>query len=153
MITRSGEVRMLSGKSPEARRRIVIYRLLSSHLVRRANRLASRALAWARTLQLEIRSFYFHIREVHRKDLVGRFGMGPACLSCQHRGTQYRCKATQAGIRHMQQLYNLHPWLSYSDSSLLLEGWSLAFQLMPDSLDCGNSSDLVGAVSLSSSGE
>jgi hypothetical protein len=137
---RAGEVTMVLGIEKSLRKRTV-HRLLSIHLVQHANRRVARARAWARTLLLEIRSLRFRIRDIREKDLVCRYEMGPACQSCQQQGTPQRCKGTHAYIRHMQQLRNLHAWLSYSDMNLLLDGWRLAF-LAPDSWDCGISSDL-----------
>ena len=148
---RVGEVRLLAGKLPGARSHIGVRRLLSSRLARRVHRLVSRGRALVRTYRLEIGSLLARIQYIRRKDLVGRYEMGPACLSCLKRGTPQRCRETQAYIQHMQQLHSLHPWLSYSDSNLLLEGWVLVFQSRLDSLDCGMASDLGVAESLGDS--
>ena len=139
---RAGEATLLLGKQPDAHRHIAMRRLLSSRLVRLVHRRASRVQAWVRTYRLEIGSLLARIRYIQKKDLVGRYEMGPACLSCRKRGMPQRCKETQAYIQYMQQLHSLHPWLSYSDSNLLLEGWVLVLQSRLSSLDCGMAGDL-----------
>lgn len=129
------DARLLVGRPRGSRTRILLCSL-STPSIRAVQRSALGALAWVHTIRLEIRSIYFRIQEIRAKHLVDRYGTGPACRSCQSRGTPQLCRGVHACIRHMQSLRTLHPWLSYSDSNLVLEGWDLAFQLMPDSLDC-----------------
>jgi hypothetical protein len=145
---RAGEVVLLLSAKQPARKRTSLFRLLANFSTRLGFHRRLHAKVWAQTLLLEMRSLYFRIRDMRERDLVDRYEMGPACASCQQRGTQYRCMATRAYIRNMQQLNTRLPWLSYSDSTLVREGWNLAFQSKLDSRDCGMERDLEDGPSL-----
>jgi len=139
---RTGEVTLILGTERHTHRRTLHHRLLSKSKILLGLHLVSCGLAWGQTLLLEIRSLYFRIRDMHERGLVDRYEMGLVCASCQRRGTPQSCKATHAYIRGMRELGIRLPWLSYSDSNLIREGWNLAFRLMLDTLDCGTVPDL-----------
>ncbi len=133
---RPGEVTLAVGREPSPRTSTTrhLFSRLRVLLVRLPS---SRIPAWATTLRLEIRSFYRRILYIREKDLVRRYEMGQACQSCRRNKTPQWCRHIQLCNDHIQQLLNQHPWLSYVDRTLLVEGWNLASQLMPCSLDCG----------------
>jgi hypothetical protein len=130
------EVEQLRLGRRTSRRRTLLSRLRSSQSIRRGLHRVSRWQAWVQTLLLEIRSLYFRIRDMHERDLVLRYETGPVCVSCQKSGIVHRCTAVRAYIRDMQQLSKRRPWLSYSDSTLVREGWCLAYQSIRNIPDC-----------------
>lgn len=136
----SAEPRLIRGREPVPRKSI-LSRLRSKILTRLWYLKRSRSVAWVRTLWYECRSFYFHIQEVRKKDLVDRIRSCPSCEFCRTHGIPSRCKADRACIDHIERLRRVHPWLSYSDMQLILEGWTLAFQLTPYSQKCDTSID------------
>lgn len=145
---RAGEVILLLGTERPRHRHRLFHCLPSSPRILRGLHRVSFALVWGRTLLLEIRSLCFRIRGMHEKGLIDHYEMGLVCASCQKHGTQCRCKATRAYICCMQSLSTRLPWLSYSDSTLVREGWNLAFQSNLDSLECGIERDLEDDLSL-----
>lgn len=101
---RAGEVALLLSAQQAARKRTSLYCSLSNFYTRFELHRVSHAKVWAQTLLLEMRSLYYRIRDMRERGLVAHYEMGLACGLCQRRGTQYRCMATRAYIRNMQQL-------------------------------------------------